>query len=197
MEELEAIMDVTTIEQFFVQDYIKLRELCDRQRDELNKLRIDQKSEQCEIGGFVDLHTSVNLIYINTHMSSYYLFDKDSPLKDADADLLRDLCNKPQNELVEYLKKLKVSSYTTALSVVEHKFPFTLQFATYKELKTFAYDPDYDDDALFEILDHSIDTDCWVVTDLKDNLFRLAVGEFKETVKERIKKLESEGSESE
>ena len=181
-----------TIESFFIDEYKKIQEENKKLKEELYEL----KETQCSIeqpvtaDGFTDLKTSIKLIYVDTNISSYYLFKNDSPLHNKTVKELQELIIKSDEEIVEYLTKLNATSYSKALSIREKTFPFTLKFTTYKGTQTFAYDPDYDDDSLIKLIDDKANTNCWVVSKFKDECIRYAVEKFIEEVNDRIEELE-------
>lgn len=180
-----------TIESFFLNDYAKVKEEKEQLEKELLELKEKQFKAEQITDGFVDLNTPINLVYVDTEISTYRLFNDECPLCNKTAEQLRGLISKEREEIAEYLTKLKVSSYSKALEIKARRFPFTVKFSTYKGSKVFAYDPDYDDDGLVKFEDASVDTNTWVVSEFKNECIRYAVEEFIETVNERIEQLES------
>lgn len=181
-----------TIENFFLNDYAKVKEKKERLEEELLELKERQLKMEQVTDGFTDLKTPIKLVYVDTNLSRYYLFGDSCPLRDKTAEQLRELISKDWKELAEYLTELKTSSYSKALEVKERRFPFTLKFTTYKGIKVFAYDPDYSDEDLVKFCDDGAYIDCWVVSDFKDECIRYAVEKFTDEARERIAELESE-----
>ena len=183
-------MNELTLESFFLKDYADMRnrnEALEKENAELKKEIEESENEN----GFEDLRMPIKLIYVDTTISKYSLFEGSySPLKDATVEELRELIAKNYSELEEILEGLDVSSYgTKALKIHERTFPFTLRFKTYKGVKIFAYDPDYDNDQLIIFLDKIAAVDEWVTADFKEEAIRIAIDNFIEVVERRIETL--------
>lgn len=188
----EMMNNNMTIESFFLNDYAKVKEEKEQLEKQLFEIKEHQLKVKNQSDGFKDLHTKINLVYVDTNIYYSRLFGTDGKLQNETVEKLRELISKDYKEIANYLISLKSGSYWNVLEIKERTFPFTLEFTTYKGSKIFAYDPDYDDDSLIKFSDSKASINQWVISDLKEECIRLAVESFIEEVNERIHDLETE-----
>lgn len=191
MKGVNEMNEPLTIESFFLADYAKVKARNKELENEIREVKSKYDAQLPETG-FVDLRTPITLIKVDTECSYYRLFEmSDAPMKDLTLRKIQILYDMDDDALLEKMQKTNTGYCSHAIDIKEKRFPFTVRFQSYKGSHIYAYDPDYNDDALVSFLDSEADTNNWVVSDLKKECIRYALEEVRESLQERIGKLEA------
>lgn len=196
MEEIIEMTEPLTIEGFFLADYAKVKARNEELENEIREARAKYEAQLPDTG-FVDLRTPINLVKVSTERGKYSLFESsDAPMKDLTKGQLRSLIDMDDDALLEKMRKTGTGYCGHVIDINEKKFPFTVRFSSYKGSRVYAYDPDKNRTDLIEFSDSEADTECWVVSDFKHECIRHALEKVRETLQERIEKLESDKSQA-
>lgn len=181
-----------TIESFFLADYAKVKARNEELENEIREAKAKYDSELPETG-FVDLRTPINLVRVEAERGSYSLFDSNNaPMKDFTTEQLQCLIDLDDETLLEKTRNMSTGYSGHVIDIQEKKFPFTVEFKSYKGNKVYAYDPDSYDTDLIRFLDSEASIGDWVVSDFKQECISDALEKVRETLQERIEKLEAE-----
>lgn len=180
-----------TIEGFFLADYARVKE---RNEELERQMREDERrfDESMPESGFVDLREPVDMVMVEGDSSNYNLFrSNDAPFKDAEASELREIAAMDDERLSNVLAKKSTWKGKT-LKVERKRFPFTVEFRSYKGARRYAYDPDGDETQLVEIRD-SPETGCWIAEGYEAEALGAYLASFRDVLKSRIAELEGGG----
>lgn len=178
-----------TIESFFLADYARVKERneeLERQMREAER-RFDESMSE---SGFVDLREPVEMVRVCGELSNYDLFSSsDAPFKDAEAFDLREIAAMGDRRLSNMLMEKRSKWNGRVLEVERKRFPFTVEFRSYKGAKRYAYDPDGDETQLVEICD-SPETGCWIAEYYETEALESYLASFRDVLESRIAELE-------
>ena len=181
-----------TIESFFLNDYVKLKEENNELKQEIYNYNDQIINAEVDCG-FTDLHSPITLVLVEIENSHYSLFQSnDSEFKAYTSQELQELLNMSDADLEKKLKTTHHSFYArNLLTIKTKKFPFTLKFKSYKGEVVYAYDPDGHRTELIDFANKPA-VDQWVEVEFKQQSIEYALQMFREAVTERIDELNIE-----
>lgn len=178
-------MNETTLEQYFIEDYKRLKSRNEILAEELRKYEMNAGNHEY---GITDLHQRYRAVK-GTVISDYYvnLRLKDGHLKEDEA---REWIGLPDEMLFGKVNG-KTAGYTTILELQEHEFQYTLAV---KESRTewLAVSDGKRDSRLIEIDDGDFCENTWFSAERIDEFKSWLLGLLRENLEEGLEQYESE-----
>lgn len=175
-----------TIESFFLADYQRLKKENDELKATIQEHELEKIASTSDCG-FTDLGKKVEAIRCEV-AGSYCTFDDEATWGNLDTKKLTSLIEKEDDALLEEARRTKQRWGGFVYEEEKRIFPFTVEFASYKGRRRYAYDPDYGRTTLVEV-DEKSGTGRWVNARLEENCRREAAEAIRDTLRGRIEEL--------
>lgn len=183
-------MDATTLEQYFIEDYKRLKVESDEFKTRLAAFEANAGNHEY---GITDLHQRTKAVRGEV-ISSYYVRCRlrDGKLKEADA---RGWLELDDEALFERVAGRSVD-YTTILKYEEHEFQYTL-FVKESRVEWVAVSDGKKNSDLLEINGGEFDESSWFAIDRAEEFKAWLVGELRISLREGLEEYEQEQTKKE
>lgn len=177
-------MNETTLEQYFIEDYKRLK----TENDELKvKLAAFEANAGNHEYGITDLHQRCKAVK-GSVISDYYV---DARLRDGDLDetTVRDWLEWDDEKLFEHVRG-RSASYTTLLGYEEHEFQYTL-FVKESRTEWTAVSDGKENSILLTVSDGEFYENEWFAFERKDEFKAWLVEAFRESLRDGLERHEA------